>query len=79
MDFDLGRGLGKNISVLIAEADANHLIEGLNAHRAGIHSESATEVSRDALHPLKASDPSRAGESGELFEFHSHSGGNFHA
>ena len=79
MDIHFLRSFDKNITILIAVADTDDLVECLNAHRAGIHAQTPTEVARNPFHPLKACDIGIASQRAELLEFDSHAGGDFHS
>ena len=76
MDFHFGRGPGEDVSILIAEANLHDLIECLDAHGSGIHSQTATEVARYSFHPLKPCNIRRSRQCAELFEFHAHTRGD---
>ena len=74
MNIHLRWCFGKDISVLIAVAHSNNLVECLDAHRSGIHAKSTAEVSGNALHPLETRNPSISRERAELFELYPYAG-----
>ena len=67
----LGRAR-ENISILVTEANPHDLVESLNAHGTGVHSQATAKVARYSFHPLKTSDARRSRQCAELFEFNSH-------
>ena len=77
LHIDLCRRARKNVSILIAEPDPDDLIEGLCAHRPGVHSQAASEIAWDAFHPLKPGQPGTLGKRAELFKFDPNAGCNF--
>ena len=78
-DFHFGRRTRENVAILIAIADGNDLVESLPAHGAGVHSEAASKIAGDPLHPLEAAYPGVAGDRGELLQFKPDSGSDFRA
>ena len=70
---------GADDAVLIEEGHAHHLVEGFDAHRAGVHAQRAADVAGDAFHPLEAADAAAAGDAGEFLQAHAGPGGDLAA
>ena len=70
---------GADDAVLIEEGDAHDLVEGFDAHRAGVHAQRAADVAGDAFHPLEAADAAAAGDAGEFLQAHARAGGDLAA
>src|SRR4030095_4043264 len=79
MNLKLSAFLGLKISFAVEITNARHVIEGLSAHRAGIHSQCAADLSRNSFHPFESAEICAARGIGNLFQLRADTRGDFAA
>lgn len=72
--LNVGEGFFFEAAIEVDEADGDDLVEGFDAHGAGVHADGAAEIAGDAFHPFEAAEAGVAGGDGDLFEAGSDTG-----
>src|SRR3954451_7142917 len=68
--FQLVAGFRVRVSLAVEKSHADDVVESLRAHRAGVHAQTAPDVSRNSLHPLQPADAVRFSRIGDLLQLH---------